>query len=102
MIEIDLMIAHPAGLHARPAALFVRTAARYDARVTVANITRDPARAADGASILGLMTLGVAAGQTVRLRATGPEAADAVAALTALVTGGFQAEEDATPPRTGP
>jgi phosphotransferase system HPr (HPr) family protein len=92
VIEVDLVIGHPTGLHARPAALFVRTAARYDAQISVANVSRDPARAADATSILGLMTLGVATGQTVRLRATGPEAAAAVAALSALVAGGFQAE----------
>jgi phosphotransferase system HPr (HPr) family protein len=89
-IEIDLTITHPAGLHARPAALFVQTAARFQARLSVANPARDPARAVDAKSILGLMTLGVGAGQTLRLRADGPDEAAAVEALSRLVAGDFE------------
>jgi phosphotransferase system HPr (HPr) family protein len=69
MTTADLRITHPTGLHARPAALFVQTAARYQARLTVANLDRDPVRAVDAKSILSLMTLGVRAGQTIRVRA---------------------------------
>jgi phosphotransferase system HPr (HPr) family protein len=87
MIEIDLTVAHPAGLHARPAAAFVQTAARFEAKLAVANPARDPARWVDATSILGLMTLGVGAGQTLRLRADGPDEADAVAALRDLIAG---------------
>jgi phosphocarrier protein HPr len=90
MIEVELTITHPAGLHARPAALFVQTAARFQARLTVANLARDPARAVDAKSILGLMTLGVSAGQRIRLRADGPDAAAAVEALRRLVAADFQ------------
>jgi phosphotransferase system HPr (HPr) family protein len=92
VIEVDVVVTHPAGLHARPAALFVRTAAGFDARVLVTNVSRDATRAVDATSILGLMTLGVVYGQTLRLTATGPEAATAVAALAALVGDGSQAE----------
>lgn len=90
MIEVDLTIAHPTGLHARPAALFVRTAARFQARVSVVNPARDPGRAVDATSILGLMTLGVGAGQAIRLRVEGPDEAAAAAALTDLVAGDFR------------
>ena len=54
----------------------------------IANPARDPARWVDARSILGLMTLGVGAGQTLRLRADGTDKSAAVAALRDLVTEG--------------
>ncbi len=68
-------------LHARPAGLLVRTAAPYDASVTLhAN-----GRCADAKSILQVMALGASGGATVELEATGPAASDALDAIAVLL-----------------
>jgi len=69
------------GLHARPAAEFVKLAGRFDAKVTVNGV--------DAKSLLRIMALGLTAGDDVVLSATGAEASDAVAALADLVRSGF-------------
>ncbi|BDZ47314.1 dihydroxyacetone kinase phosphoryl donor subunit DhaM [Naasia aerilata] len=69
------------GLHARPAAEFVKLAGSFDAQVTVNGV--------DAKSLLGIMSLGLTAGDAVELSATGPQAAEAVGALGALVRSGF-------------
>ncbi|THG33426.1 dihydroxyacetone kinase phosphoryl donor subunit DhaM [Naasia lichenicola] len=69
------------GLHARPAAEFVKLAGRFDAVVTVNGV--------DAKSLLRIMALGLTEGDAVTLSATGPQASDAVAALGDLVRSGF-------------
>jgi len=69
------------GLHARPAADFVKTAAKYDAAVRVNGV--------DAKSLLGIMALALPKGATVTIEASGGDARDAVDALEALVRSGF-------------
>ena len=78
----DAVVADPVGLHARPAAAFVRLAGTFDAEVTV--------NGADGRSVLELMALGITQGQSVHIEANGADATAAVAALTDML-------ESATP-----
>jgi len=73
------------GLHARASARFVQMAEQFDAEITV---TKDDL-AVCATSIMGLMMLAASDGQTVVLKATGHEAAQAVEALANLVTGKF-------------
>jgi phosphocarrier protein HPr len=73
------------GLHARAAARFVHTAARYQARVTAG---RD-GRVMDGKSILGILLLGASRGTTIEITAEGEDEVEAVDALVALVEGNF-------------
>ncbi len=89
MVEARLTIHHPAGLHARPAALFVRTAASFDSTVRLTNLTRDPDRDADAKSILSLMTLGVEHEHEILVRAEGPDAQQAIDAIRELVEHNF-------------
>jgi phosphotransferase system HPr (HPr) family protein len=70
-------------LHARPAATFVRAAIGFEAAVTVASGERE----ADAKSLLSVLALGATAGTTVRLRAEGADAAEAVDGLAALLAG---------------
>ena len=77
-----VVVAIAEGLHARPAALFVQAAGQQPAAVTISKDGADPVPAA---SILSVMSLGVAAGQEVVL-ATESDDADAVASLDALET----------------
>lgn len=75
--EADAVVADPVGLHARPAALFVRLAGTFESRITV--------NGASGASVLEIMSLGVAQGDTVHLTAVGEDAHAAIAALTDML-----------------
>ena len=84
--ERELTIMNKVGLHARPAALFVQTAARFkDTRVEV--VKNGAAR--DAKSILSVLTLGVSQGTTITVRAEGPQAEAAITALTELVDRDF-------------
>ncbi|SEC27829.1 Phosphocarrier protein HPr /dihydroxyacetone kinase DhaM subunit [Paramicrobacterium humi] len=69
------------GLHARPAAEFVKKASGYDARVNVNGV--------DAKSLLGIMSLGLVQGADVTLTADGPEARKAVSELSELIESGF-------------
>ncbi|QQC44562.1 PTS-dependent dihydroxyacetone kinase phosphotransferase subunit DhaM [Schaalia meyeri] len=77
--EADVIVADPVGLHARPAAAFVRLAGSFDAEVTVNGV--------DGGSVLELMSLGVTQGQSIHIEAIGVNAIEAVAALTDMLEG---------------
>jgi phosphotransferase system HPr (HPr) family protein len=88
-LERVLTINHPAGLHLRPAALFVRTANRFTAQVTLANLSRDGSAAVDAKSMLGVMQAAVSQGHQVRVKAEGADAAEAVDALAELVESNF-------------
>jgi phosphocarrier protein HPr len=84
--ERPLTITNKVGLHARPAALFVQTAARFkDTKIEV--VKDDTVR--DAKSILGILTLGVSQGTTILIRADGPQADEAIAALSDLVDRDF-------------
>ena len=86
-IARDLVITNPHGLHARPAAAVVARAREFDARVTLeAN-----GRRADARSITGLLGLGAAVGDGVRIVARGAEAAGALAAIATILTSASEA-----------
>lgn len=69
------------GLHARPAAEFVKLASTFAAKVVV--------NGKDAKSLLGIMSLGLVKGAVVELQADGPDAKDAVGALASLIESGF-------------
>ncbi|MEC3981362.1 dihydroxyacetone kinase phosphoryl donor subunit DhaM [Amycolatopsis sp. H20-H5] len=82
---VELTLTNDVGLHARPAALLVRSVAGLDAEVTV----RLGEQEADAHSVLALMSLGARQGDRVEIRAKGPQAADALAKVKELVEGDF-------------
>ncbi|MET3510096.1 dihydroxyacetone kinase phosphoryl donor subunit DhaM [Plantibacter flavus] len=69
------------GLHARPAAEFVKLASTFAAKVVV--------NGKDAKSLLGIMSLGLVKGAVVDLQADGPDAQDAIGALASLIESGF-------------
>lgn len=73
------------GLHARASAKFVKCAEAFDARVSVSK----DGQTVGGTSIMGLMMLGAAPGSVVKLSATGPDSADVLNALEALIRSRF-------------
>jgi multiphosphoryl transfer protein len=87
-VEAELEVANEVGLHARPAARFVETVGRYDAEVLVARADADKAPVS-AASLTNLIALGARRGDRVRVLASGPQAREAVAALTELAASGF-------------
>ena len=89
MTRRSVQIQNRLGLHARAAARFVHTAARYQARVTAG---RD-GRVMDGKSILGILLLGASRGTTIEITAEGEDEAEAVEALVALVEDHFGERE---------
>ncbi|GAA4447012.1 HPr family phosphocarrier protein [Phytohabitans houttuyneae] len=72
----------PAHLHARPAGQVVQAAARFQAQVEI----EYAGKVANARGVLAVMALGATAGTTVTLRATGPDAAEAVDAVAAVLT----------------
>ena len=81
----DLEICNKRGLHARAAAKFCTMAANFDADIKV---TKDDTTVG-GCSLMALLMLGAGIGSTVTVSAEGPEAEEAVAALSELVTNRF-------------
>lgn len=85
----DLLIVNRKGLHARATAKLVQCCERFDASITV---TKD-GETVGGSSIMGILTLGAAKGSTIVVTAAGPQASEALDALTALVANRFGEEE---------
>ena len=88
MVEHKLIIQNRYGLHARPAALFVEIASKYDADV---KIIKDGVEV-NGKSIMGLLILAAEKGNEIILRSNGKDEADLIQALVALLEGKFNEE----------
>ncbi len=86
--EIQLIVSNRLGLHARPAAQFVATAARFESQILVQNLTRNT-ELVRGDSINQITTLGVRQGHELLITATGSDADQAIAALQALFANNF-------------
>jgi len=84
------------GMHARPAAEFVKVATRFVAEIWV---DKDGLEV-NGKSIMGVLMLAAEAGSSIRIRGMGDDAPEAVEALVALVESGFDEElQDGLAPR---
>ena len=81
-------IVNERGLHARASAKFVKLASSFDAEIQVAK----DENTVDARSIMGLMMLAAGIGSHIQIRATGPEAAEAIEALAELVENRFEEE----------
>ncbi len=85
MCERSVQIVNKHGLHARPAAEMVKAASKYKSDITISREDLE----VNGKSIMGVMMLAAEFGATITLRATGPDAEDAIAALSVLVASRF-------------
>jgi phosphocarrier protein HPr len=85
----DLLIVNRKGLHARATAKFVQCVDKFDAEVFVSRC----GETVGGASIMGILTLGAGIGSTINVAARGPQAEEALNAITALVAERFGEEE---------
>jgi phosphocarrier protein HPr len=85
-VQREVQIVNRAGMHARPAAEFVKTAGRFRSEIRVEKDGLE----VNGKSIMGVLMLAAEQGSRLRLSAYGADAADAVEALSNLVGRGFE------------
>jgi phosphocarrier protein HPr len=85
MTERSVQIVNKNGLHARPAAEIVKTASKFESEITM---VRDDLEV-NGKSIMGVMMLAAEYGSTLLVRASGPDAEQAVDAIVQLVAAKF-------------
>ena len=86
-IRKDFVVSNPLGIHARPASVFVQTAADFHAEISVTNL--DSGHVADGKSVMSMLMLAAPQGTRIRVEATGQDASVAMDALSRLIEGGF-------------
>jgi phosphocarrier protein len=85
-VQREVQIVNRAGMHARPAAEFVKVAGRFTASIRVEKDGLE----VNGKSIMGVLMLAAEHGSFLRLTAEGTDAGDAVEALSDLVGRGFE------------
>ncbi len=85
MIVKELTILNKNGLHARPAALFVKAAGKFKSEVFISKDGEE----VNGKSIMGVMTLAAEPGSVVQLRIDGQDEKEAMETLTKLIEGRF-------------
>ena len=80
-IEKKIIVKNKSGLHARPAALFVQVANKFDSRITVKNDTEE----VNGKSIMGILMLGAEQGSEIIIEAEGHDAQAALVELEKII-----------------
>jgi len=88
VLSLDVVVENSLGLHARPAALLVRTASQFSCDLTIG---RD-GHVGDGKSIIAVLMLGAGPGSRLNLTARGEDAREALAAMAALFRSRFGEE----------
>lgn len=81
MIERNAIVKLKTGLQARPAALFVQEANRFSSEITIEN----GSRTVNAKSIMGIMSLAIGTGTTIKIIASGSDESEAVEALAKFV-----------------
>ena len=81
----EVLVQNKAGLHARPATFFIQKATEYKATIWVVK----EERRVNATSLLGVLSLGIIGGTTIKIIADGSDETDAVEGLAALVESGF-------------
>jgi phosphocarrier protein len=85
MPEREVQVINEAGIHARPAAEIVKTAARFRADITIVKEGLD----VNARSIMGVMRLAAECGSTVLIKAEGDDAQAAIDAIADVIAAGF-------------
>lgn len=88
MVEAAIVVRHEVGLHARPAANFVKLAASFASDIKIANRTRG-SESVDAKSIVQVFKIAVAQDHEVFLTAEGDDEQEAVDALVGLIESNF-------------
>ncbi|MDY0236095.1 MAG: HPr family phosphocarrier protein [Gudongella sp.] len=85
MVKKTIKLRNPDGLHARPAALFVKKASGFESELEI----KSGDRIVDGKSIIGIMSLGAFHGESITLTAIGPDEEEMINQLSDLIGEGF-------------
>ena len=85
MYDKEVMVQNHVGLHARPATFFIQKANEFKASIWV----EKDERRVNAKSLLGVLSLGIVGGTTIRIIADGPDEEGAVESLVKLVQAGF-------------
>ncbi len=88
MAEATIQVKNKVGLHARPASLFVQTAAKFSSKIKIKNLTTN-GNFVDAKSIIMVLTLGVMKDHEVVIQTEGADADAALGALRALIENNF-------------
>ena len=83
LIEKKITIKNDQGLHARPAAIFVQIANKYESDIAVKKGRQE----VNGKSIMGLLTLAAEKGTKLYIKANGPDAKKAIEELEKVILG---------------
>ena len=86
MVKKEMTITNNIGLHARPATFFIQKANTFKSSIW---IEKDERRV-NAKSLLGILSLGIVGGTTIRIIADGADEQLAVEGLTKLIEGGFE------------
>jgi phosphocarrier protein HPr len=87
-VKKEIVITNKLGIHARPAAMFVKTANQFNCEVFV----EKDGETVNGKSIMGLMMLAAGPGSKIRVQADGADAAQAMHEIEALIKRKFDEE----------
>ena len=85
MFVKDVTVQNKVGLHARPATFFIQKANEYKSSIWI----EKEERRVNAKSLLGILSLGIIGGTTIRIIADGSDVQDAVEGLVDLVDSGF-------------
>ncbi len=88
MLHKIIRVDFPEGMRSKAAALFVQTASRFEAQLTIEKGNKK----VNAKSIMGVLSLGINQGENMHVIATGEDAKEALQSLTELVEGGFREE----------
>ena len=86
MTEKDVVVRNRAGIHARPAAILVQTAAKYSSQIEFSTENET----INAKSIMGIITLGAGYNSTITIKADGEDEEEAVATIAQLFESGFE------------
>jgi phosphotransferase system HPr (HPr) family protein len=88
LTEARFVVAHSAGLHARPAAMFVKTCNSFPCDIKVQNVTNNSI-VVNAKSVLSVLILGVDQGHEILVTADGKQEQEALAAIKKLIDSNF-------------
>lgn len=88
MTQATLTLMNKIGLHARPAAELIKTAAKFQSKITLEGKNRQ----ADAKSIIMVLSMGLRQGDSLTITADGPDEEEAIRALRELVESKFHEE----------
>lgn len=86
MEKLEITLSNPEGLHARPAAIFVRVASKFSSNIEI----EAHGKKVNGKSIIGIMSLGAFCGEKIIVTAKGTDQKQAINAIKEMFDKGFE------------